>query len=263
MISISFIVFLYLVAISVQRNSAYLSGNMGKFERMTRVMAKITDNQYKAVHGNVKEIAVDKEKETIQDSFRGAPYVSKSGVGIKLESSPALVLNADFTPLSHMPLSLWYWQDALKAVLTGKATVVNAYNIRVRSVRTEYKLPSVIALTEYQKIPSTTPPLSRRNIYIRDGFRCQYCLMTLPPDDLTLDHVIPRAKGGKLTWTNTVAACRSCNVKKSDYLPDDLPRLGMRLRNPPKVPTYYELQSRAKNLRIHHVHPHWEDYINI
>lgn len=152
-------------------------------------------------------------------------------------------------------------QDALKAVINGKAIALAEYNIRVRSVRQEFQLPSVIALTEYHKVPAGLPPLSRRNIYIRDGFRCQYCTITLPPDELTLDHVIPRAKGGKLTWTNTVSCCRSCNVKKSDHLPEDLPRLGMRLRSVPRAPTHHELQMKSRALRTFQIHPHWEDYL--
>ena len=185
----------------------------------------------------------------------------KSAVGYKLESSPALVLNADYTPLSHMPLSLWYWQDALKAVLMGKARVISEYNIHVRSVRQEFALPSVIVLTEYHRIPVCEPPLSRRNIYIRDNFKCQYCLEIFPPEDLSMDHVIPRSKGGKLLWENTVSACRVCNVKKGDLLPDELPRLGMRLRTVPKAPTHYELQQKAKAIRAIPTHPHWTDYI--
>eukprot|EP01035_Chromulina_nebulosa_P017057 gene17057-22568_t len=178
-----------------------------------------------------------------------------------LESSPALVLNADYTPLSFMPLSLWYWQDSLKAVFTGKANVISEYNIKVRSVSCEFSLPSVIALTEYHKIPAGAPTLSRRNIYLRDSFKCQYCSDLFAPDDLTLDHVVPRSKGGRLTWLNTVSACRKCNVKKGDIMPDDLPRLGMRLRTTPREPTHYELQQKCKTLRTFRIHPHWEDYI--
>jgi len=71
-------------------------------------------------------------------------------IGITLENSPALVLNADFTPLSHLPLSLMYWQDAIRTVLSGKADVLAEYNLRVRSVSCEFTLPSVISLKVYQ-----------------------------------------------------------------------------------------------------------------
>jgi hypothetical protein len=98
----------------------------------------------------------------------------RSGVGQKIEQSPSLVLNADYTPLSHLPLSLWCWQDTLRAVFSGKAVVVSEYSdLVVRSVSCSFPLPSVIALTTYQKCPNQIPVMSRRNVYIRDGFKCQ------------------------------------------------------------------------------------------
>ena len=104
----------------------------------------------------------------------------RSGVGQKIEQSPSLVLNADYTPLSHLPLSLWCWQDTLRAVFSGKAVVVSEYNdLLVRSVSCSFPLPSVIALTSYQKCPNQIPVMSRRNVYIRDGFKCQVCRITL------------------------------------------------------------------------------------
>jgi hypothetical protein len=97
-----------------------------------------------------------------------------TSLGKTLDHSPALVLNADYSPLCHFPLSLWSWQDSLRAVFNGKAVVVSEYtNLLVRSVSCEFRLPSVIALKQYQKMPDKTPQLSRRNVYIRDGFRCQ------------------------------------------------------------------------------------------
>jgi hypothetical protein len=98
-----------------------------------------------------------------------------ANIGKSLDHSPALVLNADYSPLSHHPLSLWSWQDALRAVFNGKAIVVNEYtNLLVRSVSCEFRLPSVIALKQYQKIPDhRIPAMSRKNVFIRDGFRCQ------------------------------------------------------------------------------------------
>jgi hypothetical protein len=98
----------------------------------------------------------------------------RTGFGRKIETSPALVLNADYTPLSHLPLSLWNWQDTLRAVLSGRAIVVSEYtDLWVRSVSCRFRLPSVIALTHYQKTLNKVPVMSRRNVYIRDGFRCQ------------------------------------------------------------------------------------------
>lgn len=96
------------------------------------------------------------------------------GAGVRIELSPSLVLNADYTPLSHLPLSLWSWQDTLRAVFSGKAVVVSEYSdLIVRSVSCSFPLPSVIALKTYQKVPSSAPVMSRRNLYIRDGFKCQ------------------------------------------------------------------------------------------
>lgn len=98
----------------------------------------------------------------------------RNGVGLKIEQSPSLVLNADYTPLNHLPLSLWCWQDTLRAVFSGKAVVVSEYSdLIVRSVSCSFPLPSVIALTTYQKCPNQIPVMSRRNVYIRDGFKCQ------------------------------------------------------------------------------------------
>lgn len=101
-------------------------------------------------------------------------YVVRAGAGIKIEQSPSLVLNADYTPLSHLPLSLWSWQDTLRAVFSGKAVVVSEYkDLLVRSVSCTFPLPSVIALKNYQRMPNQVPVMSRRNLYIRDGFKCQ------------------------------------------------------------------------------------------
>ena len=93
--------------------------------------------------------------------------------GNSLENSPALVLNADYTPLSHTPLSLWHWQDALRSVFSNKAVVVSEYNVLIRSVSCSFKIPSVIALKNYHKKPNNVPIMTRKYLFIRDGFRCQ------------------------------------------------------------------------------------------
>src|ERR1700757_3091797 len=101
---------------------------------------------------------------------------------------PALVLNADFRPLSYYPLSLWSWQDAIKAVFLERVNIVAEYDKAVRSPSFEMKLPSVVSLKTFVK-PSTNPAFTRFNVFLRDKFSCQYCGS---PDDLPFDHPVPR-----------------------------------------------------------------------
>lgn len=186
----------------------------------------------------------------------------KDSIGTSLDNSPTLVLNADYTPLSHAPLSIWHWQDAIRAVLSGKARIVSEYpGIVVRSVSCALTLPSVICLNHFYKQPMKIPTMTRRYVYIRDDFHCQYCMKKFTADKLSLDHVIPRSKGGRLVWTNTVTACHSCNAKKGNVAVEDLPRLGMRLPNQPRAPTIHEIQQKYRAMRKHNYHPHWRDFL--
>jgi 5-methylcytosine-specific restriction endonuclease McrA len=131
------------------------------------------------------------------------------------EACPALVLNADYRPLSYYPLSLWSWQDTIKAVFLDRVNIVSFYDQTVRSPSAEIQLPSVVSLKHYIQ-PTRHPAFTRFNVFLRDRFACQYCHAR---DDLTFDHVIPRSKGGQTTWENVVAACSPCNLRKGDKLP--------------------------------------------
>ena len=111
------------------------------------------------------------------------------------ETCPALVLNADFRPLSYYPLSIWCWQDAIKAVFLDRVNIVSEYDTLVRSPSFEMRLPSVVSLKSYVK-PSRFPAFTRFNVFLRDRFTCQYCGER---EDLTFDHVVPRSKGGVTT----------------------------------------------------------------
>ena len=113
-------------------------------------------------------------------------------VAVSPDGLPALVLNADYRPLSYYPLSLWSWQDAIKAVFLDRVNIVAEYEHAVSSPTFSMKLPSVVSLKAYVK-PSRHPAFTRFNVFLRDRFQCQYCGT---PEDLTFDHVIPRHRGG-------------------------------------------------------------------
>ncbi|CAM9328039.1 unnamed protein product [Choristocarpus tenellus] len=203
------------------------------------------------------------------DEVKQTPTYSKPYGGKKaainaagLESCPCLVLNADYQPLSYLPLSLWPWQEVIKAVFSDKVTVVATYTDRaIRSARMEVALPSVIALKEFVNQHSKAPVFTRRNLYLRDQYRCQYCCKYFHAYDLTFDHVIPRALGGRGTWENVVTACGRCNNKKKALHPRDLPKIGMKLRAYPKVPTMYQLQMEARKYPIVNIHQSWEQFL--
>jgi len=181
----------------------------------------------------------------------------------QLDGHPALVLNADYQPLSHVPLSLWSWQDAIKAVFSGKVTVVESYKgVVVRAPSVDMALPAVIALKQY--IPTaykTRPSFTRRNVFLRDGYRCQYCNQRYTTGDLSLDHVVPRSRGGILNWENAVSCCKKCNGKKGSLLPSELDSVGMRLIREPKCPTQYELGVEKGRMVPRTIHPSWEPYV--
>ena len=129
---------------------------------------------------------------------------------VSLEKCPALVLNADYRPLSYYPLSLWSWQDAIKSVFLDRVVIVSNYDRQIRSPSFEMKLPSVIALKSYI-VPQSKPSFTRFNVFLRDRFSCQYCGSG---EELTFDHLLPRSKGGETHWDNVVTACSACNVNK-------------------------------------------------
>jgi 5-methylcytosine-specific restriction endonuclease McrA len=170
------------------------------------------------------------------------------------EASPALVLNADFRPLSYFPLSLWHWQTALKAVFLDRVSIVSEYDTRVRSPSMSMRLPSVIALKDYIKQPEY-PAFTRFNLFLRDEFTCVYCGSK---DDLTFDHVIPRAQGGRTNWTNISAACAPCNLRKGGRTPEESHMFPSRW---PHQPTAKELNKNGQAFPPNYLHESWRDYL--
>jgi hypothetical protein len=103
-------------------------------------------------------------------------------------------------------LSLWPWQETVKAVFLDRVNILSEYDRVVHSPSFSMKLPSVIALKEF--VPQERrPAFTRFNVFLRDRFRCQYCGDNMPAPDLTFDHVIPRSRGGRTNWENVVIAC--------------------------------------------------------
>ena len=127
--------------------------------------------------------------------------------------APVLVLNA-----SYEPINICAARRALVLVLKGVAMTEEENGHFLHSQRVVLRLPSVIRLLEYRRIPHQSRALSRKNILLRDRNTCQYCGAVLASGELTLDHVVPRSRGGLSTWENLVACCHPCNRRKGNSL---------------------------------------------
>ncbi len=173
------------------------------------------------------------------------------------EAYPALVLNADFRPLSYFPLSLWSWQDAIKAVFLERVHIISEYDKRVHSPSLEMRLPSVISLKEYISM-ERWPAFTRFNVFLRDSFSCQYCSGRYRTEDLTFDHVLPRSRGGRTTWDNVVTACQDCNLRKANRLVSEC---GMRPRREPTRPGTFHLQQNGRAFPPNYLHESWRDFL--
>ena len=138
---------------------------------------------------------------------------------MSLMRRPVLQLNASYEALRTIPAKL-----ALNLVTKGKATVKLATD---KLIYPGIHLDSVIRLLVYKHVPVRLQFTTRRNILMRDRYRCQYCGVKFHGSELTLDHVIPRAQGGKNFWENLVACCRKDNHRKADRTPEeaDMPLL--------------------------------------
>ena len=165
-----------------------------------------------------------------------------------------LLLNTDCQPVSYLPLSTISWQLAVKLVFLEKATVLKYYDDwEVHSPTTTIQVPSILMMNTYLKWKNSAP-FTRKNLYLRDNYECQYCGEECDKHTLTFDHVIPRSMGGKTNWHNIVTACKKCNYKKADnHL--------IRPKNEPKSPSYYDLINKIKQRPITIREMAWNDYL--
>ena len=160
-----------------------------------------------------------------------------------------LVLNAGYEPLAVVS-----FKRALVLVLNEKATVLaGADSQRVHSANREFELPTVILLQRYVRIPGSRKiPVSRRGVLRRDGFRCGYCSKSAN----TIDHVLPKSRGGQDTWENLVACCLKCNNAKSDKTPAEM---GWELRVTPKMPSGVIWTVRGAE----RAEPQWAEFLSM
>ncbi len=143
-----------------------------------------------------------------------------------------LLLNQTYEPLNIVSI-----RRAIKLLVLLKAELVYFdENHLIKSSNISIPRPVVIRLKRYIHLKYREPPLTKKNILLRDNYTCQYCGTRKPP--LTIDHIIPKSRGGKDTWDNLVTACVKCNAKKGDRTPEEA---GMKLLSRPRKPTYFEL----------------------
>ncbi|MBI4729371.1 MAG: HNH endonuclease [Acidobacteria bacterium] len=159
----------------------------------------------------------------------------------------ALVLNATYEPLCVVPV-----RRAVVLVLKHKAEIIHEDGGSLRSERITLPIPSVIRLKYFVKVPyRARASLSRRAVFVRDSFKCQYCGAAAE----NVDHVIPRSRGGAHTWENVVAACRPCNARKENRLPHES---GLHLRSKPAAPR----ETVWIIVAVGRVDPKWRPYLD-
>ncbi|ADY26398.1 HNH endonuclease [Deinococcus proteolyticus MRP] len=164
-----------------------------------------------------------------------------------LNAARVLVLNASYEPLQVTSI-----KRAITLTQYGVAEVLEESRDVVRSPSTVLQVPSVIRLRRYVRRPNTfAVPFNRRNVLRRDSFECQYCGSS---ENLTLDHVLPRSRGGRHEWTNVTTACRECNQSKGSRTPEEAQ---MPLRQGPRVPSFRVFAHG----QFAQTQPEWEAYL--
>jgi len=134
---------------------------------------------------------------------------------------------------SYKPIEIISWQDAISLVIMGKAYIIEAYEKFIRSAKKAWQVPAVIVLKQFVNYEHVKFSCSRKNVMIRDDYRCQYCSEIFDISNLTLDHVVPKSRGGINSWYNLVTACRECNQKKGNMLSSESGMFPLQLPKPP------------------------------
>lgn len=172
-----------------------------------------------------------------------------------MSTGTTLVLNADMTPMSLLPVISLRWEDAIRQWYKGELEIIVNYDDWVvHSPSISVQVPAVVKLKEHINVKRRVK-FSRYNLFLRDDFTCQYCGDKFHDNHkgLSFDHVIPRAKGGKTVWKNIVAACHQCNTEKGMKSIEPI--------NKPAAPNYYQLVNKIRKTRLRIPHESWQDYL--
>ena len=176
----------------------------------------------------------DESGTVVADDEKGSPSPGTQGI----LASPVLVLN-----LNYVPINVSTARRAIVLLGKGKAELLENHRGEVRTVSTVVEVPSIIRLVYLVRRPFAPRKLSKKEIFLRDQYTCQYC--GAKSQQLTLDHVVPRRQKGAHTWENVVAACSKCNLHKAGFTPEEAK---MKLMREPRVPQpnpYRMLQNRV------------------
>ena len=164
--------------------------------------------------------------------------------------SAVLVLNATYEPLNVVSL-----RRAIVLLIKEKAEILEAAEQEIRAASFSLPMPLVIRLVYYVRVPRRLKiPLTRRTVMMRDNYTCQYCGVRPSKGELTIDHVIPKVRGGRTTWENVVCACKPCNLQKGSRTPEEA---HMYLRRRPEHPQFIAMVflSRASGYEV------WSKYL--
>jgi 5-methylcytosine-specific restriction endonuclease McrA len=156
--------------------------------------------------------------------------------------------------MCYQPIHAVSFKKAITYVVKGKVHVIESYDIIIHA---DWKMPAVVRLTHWVSKKVRPVPFSKRNVYLRDNGRCQYCDKPVSQEELTFDHVIPRSRGGERTWENIVTACRRCNTKKANKTPREA---GLTLKKKPVQPKWLPFVNTSV-LRMQEVPRQWREFL--